>query len=137
MVSHKPRSAVSRLPLDFEKPRIERQLNPAERFVPDLGPLVNTSEATRWKAMQAVTCATGKGDLEPGGVLEVVLALGLDVLHAQPEPAAVKALRPPRPIDYRCPQCTQPPGHRCVSKFGIETVFHKARKQLNGQEEAA
>jgi hypothetical protein len=123
VANRKPRSAVDRLPADFEQPR---KPSPEEGggfgAVLVLTPLTEAARAARnTRALAVLRYYQAEDPAE---------ALGLVGRDAEPGAPAVKPRHTPRPIDFRCPQCTQPAGQRCVSKFGIETAFHKARKQL-------
>lgn len=138
MGNRKPRSAVDRLPTDFEQPR-RRSVEERNDWGAMLQPL-GIGDDTRWESMQAVTYVHKELRLiDEDGVREVALALGLDELHT-PKPADIDttAFVPTRPLDIACPRCDAQPGQRCRSVRQREVSYHVQRQgRVDGRRKEA
>lgn len=136
MGSHKPRSAVGRLPMDFatSSPRTPRN---RDDFCADIDPMlaVTGGEDVQWDAMRGLTCFEQRGKLDHDAVRLLVLMLGLDALKAKPAPPAP----PAPPSSVPCPECPGRIGEPCISaKSGKPwNGYHTARRRKANQEKGA
>ena len=100
MVSHRPRSEVERLPLDFEKPRKAKENVPQDfAAVLTLSPLTDDEQAARKGRALEVLASYHAGDLAE--------MLGLTGVPAPARPVSV--------LSVPCPQCLAVAGQPCVS----------------------
>ncbi len=115
MASRKPRSHVDRLPVDYDKPRTPRTLNPSADFHQDT--LV-------WTPPTAEEVAAAHRYIEAHAP-DLLAVLGL----AEPTQRA-------KPLDVACPSCGAGPRRRCVSPQGNGIGHpHAARRRATASTE--